>query len=81
MEERKLRELLEDLHGELENADSVEPETRHLLKSVLDEIPTSSSGPGSVLPRRGSRSPTGWARRCRSSRAAIRASRSPSSGS
>lgn len=38
MEKTKLRELLEDLHGELEKADSVEPETRNLLKSVMDDI-------------------------------------------
>lgn len=38
MEGSKLREILEDLHGELENADSVEPETRDLLRSVMDEI-------------------------------------------
>ena len=38
METTKLRGLLEELHGELEKAESVEPETRALLASVMDDI-------------------------------------------
>lgn len=50
MENKKVRQLLEELHGELESADPVEPETRNLLKSVMDDI-------NGVLDRREASSP------------------------
>lgn len=38
MEETKLRALLQELHQELETAESVEPQSRRLLSEVLGDI-------------------------------------------
>ena len=38
MEKTRLRELLEELHTELENADSVDAEAQKLLRGTMDDI-------------------------------------------
>lgn len=38
MPERRLRETLQQLHEELDRAESVEPEDRALLKDLMDDI-------------------------------------------
>lgn len=38
MKRTRLRELLRELQDELDQAESVEPESRELLRSVMDEI-------------------------------------------
>jgi hypothetical protein len=38
MNTTRLRELLRELHEELDRADSVEPESQELLRNVMDDI-------------------------------------------
>lgn len=38
MERRRLRETLEELHGELERSDSLDAESRALLEEVMGDI-------------------------------------------
>ena len=50
MSERHLREMLEQLHAELQNSGDIDENSRELLREVMDDIRTIVE-PGAAAPR------------------------------